>query len=324
MDIQEFINLTPNKYNTNKKAQYILNKAIKLEQTQEVKNKIREIELFLKYSSLCDFYPTPKNIAKNIVDCANFIYSGFNILEPSAAIGNLADVIKEKYINYADNVTLDCVEIQPELAEHLKNKGHNVFVCDFLNFQPNKKYDLIIMNPPFKDILRHLKKAVELLAEEGQLLCVVPINLNKIKNLIDDRGAIIHEFNFDFSESQTKCKCNLLEINRKNIKDFSLMLFDFFCRNEYECNYIDRYFSLYLEGSYGYESYKRIKNIKNPTIENLSDWLIDFLYIEFNFSKNFIEKYLNQYRIFSNVLLDYYKKHTEEDEEIEQELKEIA
>lgn len=310
MNIQEFLNVSPHKYSTAKKANPLLKKAKQLEQTPEVNFKIKEIELFLKYSKINDFFPTPKPIAEVLANCVDFIYSGFDILEPSAGVGNLADAIKSKYIDYAKNVKLDCIEINYELAEYLKAKGHTVFNCDFLTYETSKKYDLIVMNPPFKDLLKHLNKALELLKTDGQILCIVPtMTSSKNKNFVDKTGAVIYNYNFDFSEVKTGCKCQLLEINRKKIKEFAITLFDFFCRDDNEFNFIERYFSLYLEGSYGYEAYKKINAVKSPSKEHLFEWLTDFLSIEFNFSKTYIFKKLMDYKLFGQKLVDYYQTY---------------
>lgn len=74
--------------------------------------------MFVKLNKIADFFPTPKKEIKPWVDNLDFIYSGYNILEPSAGFGWIADAIKEK-CSYADDVTLDCVELQYDLAEHL-------------------------------------------------------------------------------------------------------------------------------------------------------------------------------------------------------------
>lgn len=313
MNIEEFLNICPQKYNTYKKAKQILKKASYLEPTPEVQAKIKEIELYLKYSSINDFFPTPKKVADAVAQFTNFIYSGFNILEPSAGTGNLANAIKSKYTVYTDDVKLDCIEVNYELAEYLKSKSYNVFNCDFLEFKTNKKYDLIIMNPPFKDLLNHLNKALELLKPNGQLLCIVPnLTQTKYKKFIDKTGAFYYNnLNFDFTEAKTGCICQLLEINMQKIENFALMLFDFFCREDYEYNFIDKFFSLYLDGSYGYKIYEQIQAVKSPSTEQLFNWLIDFLSIEFNFSKVYIAEKLSAYKLFSYKLVDYYNKYIE-------------
>lgn len=225
MNIQEFLNISPNEYSTYKKTKYLLKKASNLEQTPEVKAKIKEIELYLKYLAVNDFFPTPKKVADIVLQCTNFIYSGFNILEPSAGTGNLADVIKAKYTAYTNDVNLDCVEINYELAEHLKSLGYKVFNCDFLKFKANKKYDLIIMNPPSKDLLNLLNKALELLKSNGQLLCIIPsLAKTKYKKFIDKTGALYYDnLNFDFTEAKSGCICQLLEINMQAEKQTRLL-----------------------------------------------------------------------------------------------------
>lgn len=69
------------------------------------------------------------------------------ILEPSAGIGDLADGIKK----YFPNVSIDCVELNAERREILKEKGYNVVGEDFFKFDTTKRYDYIIASPTYKN-----------------------------------------------------------------------------------------------------------------------------------------------------------------------------
>lgn len=52
---------------------------------------------------------------------------------------------------------------------------HEFYVVhdDFLSFDTRKRYDLILMNPPFADGDKHLMKALSLLADGGQIRCLL-------------------------------------------------------------------------------------------------------------------------------------------------------
>ncbi|VCW98734.1 hypothetical protein BANRA_04045 [Acinetobacter baumannii] len=88
-----------------------------------------------------DFFPTPKSVVEKMVDLAH-IQPNQRVLEPSAGWGHIADILKEQGIN------VDTVELSPSRRELLELKGHNIVGEDFLAFNPDEKYDRIIMNPP--------------------------------------------------------------------------------------------------------------------------------------------------------------------------------
>lgn len=56
---------------------------------------------------------------------------------------------------------------------------------DFLTFDTRKRYDLILMNPPFADGDAHLLKAISLLAPGGQLCCL--LNAETLRNPYSNR-----------------------------------------------------------------------------------------------------------------------------------------
>lgn len=114
-----------------------------------------------------DFFPTPSETAKRMVDIAE-INENMDVLEPSAGNGNIADQIK------AAGVMPDVIEISSELAEILKAKGYNHIADDFLTFN-DKKYDRILMNPPFSNGLdgEHLQHAYDLLKPGGKVIAII-------------------------------------------------------------------------------------------------------------------------------------------------------
>src|SRR3712207_8812557 len=99
-----------------------------------------------------DFYPTPKNLVEKMISKIDMKgYYGFNILEPSAGKGDILDVLLEKNRYKSGYLNIDCIEVEPELRSILKGKKYRVVYDDFLSFYSQKKYDLILMNPPFSD-----------------------------------------------------------------------------------------------------------------------------------------------------------------------------
>lgn len=112
------------------------------------------------------FY-TPKNIIFDVVsNLPQINKDSVHILEPSVGVGNFIPFLCEKYKD--KKVFLDVVDIDNNSLELLKlltakrnykNLTIRYHHTDFLTFTPNKKYDIIIGNPPFgkvtdKDLLK--------------------------------------------------------------------------------------------------------------------------------------------------------------------------
>lgn len=111
------------------------------------------------------------------------------ILEPSAGKGDLAETAvhglakrgkKGRYIDtsYFD---VDCIEKDVNLANILRGKDLRVVHDDFFTFHTHKKYDLIIMNPPFANAEFHILKALSIIERTGGQL-VALCNANTIKH----------------------------------------------------------------------------------------------------------------------------------------------
>lgn len=138
-----------------------------------------------------ELYPTPETIARKMTRLVDFEKVS-SILEPSAGYGNLAAVVvkafdeqhhrsfydREKDPFNAD--VLDVIEIDEKCRAFLKSKKAAVVAEDFLKLQTFKRYDLIIMNPPFSDGVKHILKAIEMQKYGGQIVCL--LNSETINN----------------------------------------------------------------------------------------------------------------------------------------------
>ena len=161
-----------------------------------------------------DFYPTPDKLAGMLL--AHVRWSGVkDILEPSAGKGDLVEaalnmaqrckereyedyhfgraarkakegkVEKEKTTRYQRSVrgnsrNFDVIEIDYNLRLILRGKGYHLVGDDFLSYRTNKKYDLILMNPPFSNGAAHLLHAIEMQKDGGQIACL--LNAETIRN----------------------------------------------------------------------------------------------------------------------------------------------
>ena len=121
-----------------------------------------------------NFFPTPRELIKEILPKGFWRYDC--ILEPSAGKGNIVDEIKSE----RENLMVDCIEIEPELQATLRGKGYAVVGSDFLTFEPQYHYDLIVMNPPFDKGAAHLLKAPSIQRNGGRVICI--LNAETLKN----------------------------------------------------------------------------------------------------------------------------------------------
>jgi hypothetical protein len=115
------------------------------------------------------FYPTPERLAQIAVDLAE-IGEGHQVLEPSAGMGGLADLLPKERTS--------CVEISELHCKVLEAKGYHVVTRgDFLALHTNRAlYDRIVMNPPFSEgrWQAHTEHAASMLAPGGRLVAILP------------------------------------------------------------------------------------------------------------------------------------------------------
>lgn len=142
-----------------------------------------------------DYFPTPKELAERMVEMAD-IEPGMSVLEPSAGNGNIADAIKKAGVNP------DVIELSSTLREILEAKGYPLVGSDFIEFD-SKKYDRIIMNPPFSDSqdAQHIKHAYSLLKPGGRIVSIAGegIFFRKDKKsvdfqeFLDEKNAVVEK-----------------------------------------------------------------------------------------------------------------------------------
>lgn len=125
------------------------------------------------------FYPTPSQLAARMLDKVDWSKVQF-ALEPSAGKGDLAMGIRNRMKQEKKPFQLDCVEIDPDLRAVLRERGFAVVENDFLKWDAQTRYDVIVMNPPFRDGDKHLMHALELMKHGGQIVCL--LNESTIRN----------------------------------------------------------------------------------------------------------------------------------------------
>lgn len=141
-----------------------------------------------------EFFPTPKEVILRMLKPYAERLDTATILEPSAGNGVILDVLTRSGIDYectfrtgqkfmntakAKENRVYAIEKNPELRMILQQKGYRVIASDFLTFQPEHRFDLAVMNPPFKTGDQHLLHAWDIL-QGGDIVCL--LNAETVRN----------------------------------------------------------------------------------------------------------------------------------------------
>jgi hypothetical protein len=134
-----------------------------------------------------EFYPTPNHVIERMLRPlvkeyrdTSFYVRGIrksSILEPSAGKGNILDYLRDAF--ECRDSELFAIEIDPELRATLNGKGYTVIDTDFLEYDGARRFDLIVMNPPFSNGVDHILKAWDILYE-GDIICL--LNAETVRN----------------------------------------------------------------------------------------------------------------------------------------------
>jgi len=174
-----------------------------------------------------EYFPTPIGIAKKMVlpymknikrnkffnDNSDYrTISSRIILEPSAGSGSLLDGIINDTIPIRDkdgkwneyhqtdkielyDCQIYCIEKDPDMRHILQQKNYKVIADDFLEYNGDYLFDLIIMNPPFSNGDEHLLKAWKIL-HEGDIVCL--LNSETINNPYTEKRKLLQKIIQDY------------------------------------------------------------------------------------------------------------------------------
>lgn len=146
------------------------------------------LEVLEHDSSKRNFYPTPRELAIRLIGDAKIRFDSA-FLEPSAGKGDLIyhalyhqveEYPKWQHKDILEGLDIDCIEIDPNLRAILSDRHYRVVHDDFLTFESQKRYNVIIMNPPFDRGAEHLLKALDVVRRGGQVFCI--LNAETIRN----------------------------------------------------------------------------------------------------------------------------------------------
>ena len=200
------------------------------------------------------FYPTPKEVIKKMVepysgqmwkggingrrseaDCYGLIDK--TVLDPSAGKGDILKFIANDLDDYARGASCDlnAIEIDDNLQSILKdNQNISVVGKDFLTYQQDIYFDVIIMNPPFKNGDAHLLKAIEI-AHDTDIICllnaetVLNPHTQRRKELLEKIGEF-GEFEIlgnVFDSAERKTDVNVALVRLRVTKEGESFDFDF-------------------------------------------------------------------------------------------------
>lgn len=137
-----------------------------------------------------DFYPTPSKLAGIMFAGIDF-NSVRTILEPSAGKGDLIESLRNLRKIRDNRIDIDCIELDENLQYILTGKEYKVVFDDFLSFSSGKKYDLILMNPPFSAGDKHLLKALQMQQNGGQICCL--LNAETLRNPYTNERKVLND-----------------------------------------------------------------------------------------------------------------------------------
>ncbi len=188
----------------------------------EDKMQLDKLLVEARASKFPGFFPTPNDVIDLMIDSAK-IRDSDSILEPSAGIGSIQDRLREE--GYNNEITN--IETNFNLAEIIKLKGYDVIHTDILGYREEKKYDRILMNPPFEGTypISHITHCYSLLSETGILVSVIPKGiLNKstgpfkaFRKFVEENNGYLVEIEgnpFKGSFKNTNVQVNLLVISK--------------------------------------------------------------------------------------------------------------
>ena len=154
-----------------------------------------------------EYFPTPSHVIYRMLapycrprDVGRYDYAALQdltILDPSAGNGAILNYVADLFGQYQHKPTLHAIEVNPDMQPVLREKFTLVH-DDFLTFQTDVRYDLILMNPPFSNGDAHLEHAWKVM-QHGDIVCL--LNAETIRNpyterrkwlvqLIEDHGSV--------------------------------------------------------------------------------------------------------------------------------------
>ena len=170
------------------------------------------------------YFPTPKEIVQQMIDMIDWGGRPY-ALEPSFGSGNiLFEIPHEKCAK-----VYGC-ELNTDMFKETKSKSIGIENMELSNIdflEVDGVFNIILANPPFTKLqsIKHFNHMVELLNQNGQLVCILPsgdydkgssIKLRQeFTKFVDDNCEVIHLDSGDFKESGTMVKTIIVKYVKK-------------------------------------------------------------------------------------------------------------
>lgn len=233
-----------------------------------------------------DFYPTPNEVIAQMIGFTTII--GKVILEPSAGKGNIVDAM----LNGGAKEVLAC-ESESALRAILNTKCR-VIENDFLNLTPDRisHVDMIVMNPPFSQMEKHIYKAWEIAPAGCEIIALCNESLFKnafsksrqeLQDIVNLHGSK-EDLGACFSDSERKTDVRITCIRLHKPNDSSNEFDGFFDMTEAEeygsdisglmsPNYILDIVSRYVDAVKMFDSVVESNNQMNDLISPIDGFL---------------------------------------------------
>jgi len=168
-----------------------------VQQHNQAQQKIQELEIKIKGLKIPGFFPTPKDLVRQLVLMAD-IREEHRVLEPSAGKGDILDGLKD---HLGSSEQLVACEINPTLRELLELKGYTLLQANFLEVK--ESFDRIVMNPPFENgqDVDHVQHALKLLKPNGRVVAIMSEGVffrkfkkeSEFRELLADKNAFVSD-----------------------------------------------------------------------------------------------------------------------------------
>ncbi|MDL2342593.1 ParB/RepB/Spo0J family partition protein [Deinococcus sp. MIMF12] len=157
------------------------------------------------------FFETPQSLVELMLSFLGDV-CGVRVLEPSAGDGAIADALLDA------GAEVDVIELDDTRHAHLVGAGYQPVARDFLQFTPNERYPVIVMNPPFtaegdaQAYITHIEHAwTNCLTPGGTLVAIAPSGFTfrqdkraqAFRALVEDHGEYAENDASAFVESGT-------------------------------------------------------------------------------------------------------------------------
>lgn len=116
-----------------------------------------------------DFYATPIDCVENFINNYGIDRIKGNILEPSAGNGNIIQALRRKKIQG----TITALELRDEERDNLTQISDKVIIDNFLEWEADKDYDIIIGNPPYTYAREFIEKCFKIANENTVIIMLL-------------------------------------------------------------------------------------------------------------------------------------------------------